>query len=207
MPRWEGVALAVVLAAAGCHHAVSGAGGDAGDDADAGCSCDLVQGGVSVSVACGAVTCSSDTLYLCSEGSFIIEGVCGDGGDGVEGGGPAGEGGPEGGQGCLPQCNGVTCGQPDTCGSVCKCDPGVTCMAGMCGNGCQELAGSPCLPGTTNPSTCCQQGNQCATADSGASVCCALATTGTFLGGLCSMDTDCCGYPIVRCNPGTGTCQ
>ncbi len=214
MPRWERagrwIALAVVATVAilqllSCHG--QSASNDDGDDGGDGgpCTCPLTEGNTVVNVVCGATVCAGGTLYLCSIGDTIAEGLCG---DASYGGDDGGDGGPSN---CVPECNGVSCGGPDMCGGVCGCSQGVDCVQGMCGNGCALLAGSICSEdaGTSDPQACCEQGNLCRVQDSGVPVCCAQTTTKTFQGGLCSLPTDCCDYPGVTCaaEGGIGTCQ
>lgn len=195
-----------MLAGAACHHAASGDENDAGDDGDGACSCGIATNTGEVSIACAATQCVGDTVYLCSDGTPLITGTCGDGGGELP---DSATDGPDASMGCVTGCNGVQCGEPDPsgCGVTCGCANGVACSGGMCGNGCSALAGSPCFAGNEDPQTCCQQGNQCIVKDSGASVCCAQTSTASFVGGLCQTSADCCDYPTVQCNPGTGTCQ
>jgi hypothetical protein len=206
MARWALLVsvLGVLTAAAACHHSVSDEASDAGDEGDGACSCDIVtSNSAQTTIACGQVICAEGSLSLCSEGSVILEGICGDGGQDLY---DAGFDGPDG-ETCVTNCNGRLCGQINNCGTVCGCDPGVTCNDSVCGNGCLEQVGAVCLAGNEDPSTCCQQGYECAVKDSGASICCTQTSTSTFVGGLCQLSSDCCDYPTVTCNPGTGTCQ
>jgi hypothetical protein len=219
MSRWERagnwaalglVAAGTVLVFVACQQKsyTNNNGGDDGGGDDGPCVCSVsLGGGAPYLIACGEVACVGATSFLCSSGLAIGQGECfveGDTGPGFD----SGFGG-DGGNGCVPQCDGVSCGGPDMCGGVCGCSAGITCStAGLCGNGCTLLAGSLCNDaGLGGPSMCCQQGNLCKSTDAGVSVCCAETTTSTSVGGLCSDNTDCCGYPAVTCDLGTDTCH
>jgi hypothetical protein len=199
------VAWVAILELPACHKQDSDDGDDDAGDADGPCTCPLTEGNTVVNVGCGATVCVGGTFYLCSVGDTIAEGLCGDAGSGEQY--DAGEGG---GSTCVPVCNGLQCGGPDSCGGVCGCGQGVDCVQGMCGNGCGLLAGSICSEGDASDlQSCCQEGNLCRVTDSGVPVCCAQTTTKAFQGGLCSLPTDCCDYPAATCaaEGGIGTCQ
>jgi hypothetical protein len=188
--------LGLAAAACACHSAgyVQDAGADDGAaGSDGACAC-AVPGAEGGTIACGQVECVQGTSALCSAGSLIALGSCGDGG-----GGDASEGGA-----CVPQCNNHNCGADDQCGGVCHCPPGLPCNANQtCGNGCDLTGQQPCVVGSTSAASCCMDGYSCKARDGGPALCCVVSGTS----GQCGQSTDCCDYPQAQCDTFTSTCN
>lgn len=192
MKGWVVLAVAALAACSSKSNGGGAGGSDSGSDSsECPCVVQIDDAGTTASVACRQHACVGDAYYYCSaEGTPYAMGAC----PPVEDEAGAFD------AGCTPSCPQGSCGIDDGCGKLCTCSSGLTCQNNVCGNGCAGVAGDYCGFGGDASTSCCQVGLTCAMqGDAAASTCCAGDGIGT-----CTKDTDCCNYPNVHCDLGSG---